>query len=94
MDKLADCPNVWMKISGLGVPSQPWTAELQRPVVDTLLAAFGTRRCLFASNYPVDGLVASLPTIFQGFKHLTRHLAPAERLALFCDNAMTLYRLS
>ncbi|MDO5624093.1 MAG: amidohydrolase family protein [Pseudomonadota bacterium] len=91
--KLADCPNVWMKISGLGVLGQPWTVALQRPVVETLLASFGTRRCLFASNHPVDGLVASLETIFQGFKALTRHLPPAERLALFCDNAAALYRL-
>ena len=93
IDQLADCANVWMKISGLGVAGQPWTAALQRPVVETLLAAFGTRRCLFASNHPVVGLVASLDTIFQGYKQLTRQLVPAERLALFCDNAAALYRL-
>lgn len=93
VDLLAGCPNVWMKISGLGVPGQAWTARLQQPVVDTLLSAFGPRRCLFASNHPVDGLMADLATIFSGFKQLTRHLPPAERLALFCDNACALYRL-
>jgi predicted TIM-barrel fold metal-dependent hydrolase len=70
-----------------------WTPELQRPIVDTLIAAFGAQRCLFASNHPVDGLVASFETIFSGFKQLTRSLDPADRLALFCDNAQRLYRL-
>ena len=93
MTRLADCPNVHVKISGIGVPGRAWTPELQRPIVDTLIVAFGASRCLFASNHPVDGLVASFDTIFSSFKHLTRELAPAERLALFCDNAVRLYRL-
>lgn len=93
VEKLANYPNVWMKISGIGVPGQRWTPELQRPVVTHLLNTFGTKRCLFASNHPVDALVADLPTIFSGFKTLTAHLKPNERLALFCDNAAALYRL-
>ncbi len=93
MERLAAAPNVHVKISGIGVPGQPWTAQLQRPVVAALLDAFGTRRCLFASNFPVDSLVASFDTIFTGFKELTRDRTPAERLALFCDNAVALYGL-
>jgi predicted TIM-barrel fold metal-dependent hydrolase len=93
MERLSDAPNVVVKISGLGVPGRAWTAALQQPVVDALLESFGTQRCLFASNFPVDGLVASLDDIFQSFKTLTRRLAPAQRLALFCDNACRLYRL-
>ena len=45
------------------------------------------------SNLPVDGLLASFDTIYAGFKQLTRALPRAERLALFCDNALRLYRL-
>ncbi len=93
VSRLADCPNVFMKISGIGVPGQRWTPELQQPVVHSLLAIYESARCLFASNFPVDGLVASLDEIFTSFKVLTRHLPPDERLALFCDNAVRLYRL-
>jgi len=93
MDRLADRPNVVVKISGLGVAGVPWTAELQQPVVSALVASFGPARCLFASNHPVDALVASFDTIYSGFKQLTRHLPPLARLALFCDNAVRLYRL-
>jgi predicted TIM-barrel fold metal-dependent hydrolase len=93
MDRLADCPNVIVKISGLGVAGQPWTPQLQAPVVEALLASFGARRCMFASNYPVDSLVASMDTIWATFKTLTRHLDPRDRLALFCDTAVEAYAL-
>lgn len=93
MERLAQAPNVRVKISGIGVPGRAWTATLQRPVVAALLAAYGTQRCMFASNFPVDSLVASFDTIFSGYKELTRECTPDERLALFCDNAVALYGL-
>ena len=93
MQRLAAAPNVHVKISGIGVVGQDWTAALQAPVVDALIADFGAARCLFASNFPVDSLVASFDQIFSGFKQLTRDLPVADRLALFCDNALRLYGL-
>lgn len=93
MERLAQAPNVSVKLSGLGVPGQAWTAELQAPVVNALIDAFGVPRCLFASNFPVDGLLVSLDTLWTVFKQITRSHTPAERLALFCDNAVALYGL-
>ena len=93
MALLAPYSNVRVKISGLGVRGEPWTVAQQAPVVDALIADFGVDRCLFASNYPVDALVARLDEIWQGFKTLTRNLSPEKRLALFCDNALALYDL-
>lgn len=93
MTRLAQCPNVRVKISGIGVPGVAWTAALQAPVVEPLLSIFGVPRCVFASNFPVDSLVADLDTIFSVYKQLVRNRPPAERLALFCDNAVALYGL-
>ncbi len=93
MAALVPCANVRVKISGLGVAGQAWTADAQAPVVHTLIDLFGAGRCMFASNYPVDGLVGSLDTLWSGFKQLTRTLPPAQRLALFCDNAVAAYGL-
>ena len=93
MAPLASCANVRVKISGLGVRATQWTPAQQAPVVDALIADFGVDRCLFASNYPVDALVARLADIWQGFKTLTRRFSPRQRLALFCDNALDLYGL-
>ena len=93
MAGLAACPNVLVKISGLGVRGEPWSVEQQAPVVDALIADFGVDRCLFASNHPVDALVVGLDELWAGFKALTRKLIPEQRLALFCDNAVALYGL-
>lgn len=90
---LADCGNILVKISGIGVPGKAWTPALQAPVVNALLAAFGVSRCAFASNFPVDSLVADLDTVWSGYKALVRHRPEKERLALFCDNAVAWYAL-
>ena len=68
METLAARPNVALKISGLGQPGRPWTVESNRPVVLDAIRIFGVERCMFASNYPVDSLVAPFDAIFDGFK--------------------------
>ena len=93
MTVLAREPHVFLKISGLGVAGRRWTPGLQAPVVQEAIRIFGWQRCMFASNHPVDALVASLGDIFSGFKQITAALPAAQRLALFCDNAASLYRL-
>jgi predicted TIM-barrel fold metal-dependent hydrolase len=87
-------PNVACKISGLGQPGRPWTVESNRPIVRDTIEIFGVDRCMFASNFPVDSLVADFDTIFDGFKTIVAGFSGAERAALFHDNAVRFYRLS
>jgi predicted TIM-barrel fold metal-dependent hydrolase len=54
---------------------------------------FGVERCMFASNFPVDGLCASFDAVYSGFDEITRHFSGAERAALFHDNALRIYRM-
>lgn len=89
----ATAPQVAMKISGIGVKGRPWSLDDNRAVIDDLIAAFGVERCLFASNFPVDGLTGSFDTIFNGFKKATAGVSRSERLRLFHDNAIRIYRL-
>jgi predicted TIM-barrel fold metal-dependent hydrolase len=93
MAALARVPHVAVKISGLGQPGRPWTVEANRPVVRETLELFGVERCLFASNFPVDRLVASFDTIFRGFAVIVADLTASDRARLFHDNAARLYRL-
>lgn len=93
MASVAACPNVKVKISGLGVPGEAWTIAANERVVRDTLALFGTQRCMFASNFPVDGLFRSLDGIFADFKAMTTDMAPADRRRLFHDNARAVYRL-
>ncbi|WP_100958968.1 amidohydrolase family protein [Bosea sp. FBZP-16] len=94
LERLAREPNVVAKISGIGVPGQAWTLELQAPVIEGVISAFSAERCAFASNFPVDSLCASFGTIFDVFKAAVSERPAIERLALFHDNAARWYGLA
>ncbi len=86
---LARFANVNVKISGLG----NLTPQRRRDAILAVIEAFGLQRAMFASNYPVDSLRLSFDEIFREFDEATRNLAPAERQALFHDNASRIYRM-
>jgi L-fuconolactonase len=104
--ELARCPNVAMKLSGIGMlyfgfdfykrKSPPNSAEIAThwaPYVETCLNAFGVSRCMFASNYPVDKQSCSYTTLWNACKLLTTSMSTDERSQLFRDNAVKTYRL-
>lgn len=93
MTIFAKCPNVAVKISGLGQPGQPWTADANRDIVRTVIDLFSPARCMFASNFPVDSICAPFPTIFDGFREIVRDLSSGEQDALFRGNALRIYSM-
>lgn len=94
MRRLAAAPQASVKISGLGLPGQPWRLADNRAIIRETIEIFGVGRCMFASNFPVDGLCGSFDTIYQGFKDATADLPHRDRLALFHDTAIRIYRLA
>ncbi len=86
-------PNVAIKISGLGEAGKPWTLASNGPIIRDAIAVFGVERCMFASNFPVDRIVGSFETIYDGFHAATAHLSAADKRRLFHDNAARIYRL-
>lgn len=93
MAQLAQCPNVAVKISGLGQAGQPWTVAANRPIVLTTLDLFGVNRCMFASNFPVDRICADFGTIYGGFQAIVANFTATEQDALFADNARRIYAI-
>ncbi len=94
LEGVAAHANVALKISGLGLPGRAWTPADNGPVVRDAVAIFGTARCLFASNFPVDSLVADYRTIYSGFREITADFPPGDIDKLFHDNALRIYRLN
>ncbi len=92
MAVLADCPNVVVKVSGLGQAGRPWTVAANDWIVRTCISLFTPSRVMFASNFPVDSLCATFDQIFSGFKAITAGLPLAEQQAMFHDNAKRIYR--
>lgn len=93
LELASSAPGTTLKISGIGISGKPWTIDDQRPIIDTCIDVFGPDRCLFASNFPVDGVVGSFTDIYGGFLAATADMSQAERAALFHDNAIRVYRL-
>lgn len=93
LQAFATAPNVAVKISGLGEPGQPWTLDRNRQIIRDTIAMLGEDRCMFASNFPVDGLTGSMTTIFSGFADATQDMGITVQQKLFADNARRIYRL-
>ena len=86
-------PNVVCKLSGLAMPLGAMTVDAFRPWIEYAIGAFGVDRCMFASNFPVDGMHGSLEQLWSVYDELTSGLGDAERDALFASTAERVYRL-
>ena len=93
MERFADQPNTAVKISGIGLPGTAWTAENNKSVVLETIRIFGWERCMFASNFPVDGLCGSFESIYAGYRQAVADVSRDDQLKLFHDNAVRVYRL-
>jgi len=93
MARLAACPNVAVKISGLGMAIPQWTVERIRPFVMDTIDRFGVGRCMFASNFPVDSLFGSYKKLYGAFNTIVSEFSDQQRNQLFHDNAAHFYRL-
>ena len=93
LQAIAEFPQVFIKISGLGLAGKEWSVKDNSQIINRTIDLFGPERCMFASNFPVDGLCGSFDTIWNGFDQATKHLTDSERSALFYKTAIDLYRL-
>ena len=93
MAAVAEQSNVAVKLSGLGCRGQPWSIEANRQIVLDTIELFGVNRCMFASNFPVDKIVADFDTIFTAFKMIVRDFPATDQEKLFHNNAVRVYRL-
>jgi predicted TIM-barrel fold metal-dependent hydrolase len=104
---LAKCPNVLMKLGGIGMPRFGFDWHLRdKPIGSEALAAdmapllsycieqFGPSRCMFESNFPVDKVSFSHGIAFNAFKRFSKGHSASERAAMFHDTAIRAYRIS
>jgi L-fuconolactonase len=86
--------NVVCKLSGLAMPLRSMAADALRPWVEYAIDAFGVHRCLFASNFPVDGMHGSFEQLYGAYSEITSGLDATARDSLFAANAERVYRLT
>jgi L-fuconolactonase len=106
MSDLAACPNVMVKLGGIGMPifGMRWHHLPGGATSEDLAAAwgadirwcieqFGVDRCMFESNFPVDKASCRYAVLWNAFKRIVAHSSRSERAALFYGTATGAYRL-
>lgn len=91
--RLAACPNVAVKISGLAMFDHAWSVESLRPYVLETIDAFGAERAMFASNFPVDRLFGGYSKLWHAYASIVSGASEGENAALFRGNAERIYRI-
>lgn len=104
---LARCPNVVIKLGGLGMeycgfgwhenarpPTSQEMADGIGRYIETAIALFGSSRCMFESNFPVDKVSSSYAVLWNAFKRITAAYSATEKASLYHDTAQRIYRLA
>jgi len=107
MAELAKCPNVYVKLGGLGMsylglgmdkleapaPSER-LAQVWGPFFEHCIDKFGPGRCMFESNFPPDRESCDFAVLWNAFKRVAARYSADEKRALFHDTAAKAYRLN
>jgi predicted TIM-barrel fold metal-dependent hydrolase len=93
MQRLAACPNVVSKLSGLGTFIHRNDPAHIAAIVAETVAIFGAERCLFGSNFPIEKLWTSYRELIDAFRAAAAPLGAEQRDAVLRTTAMHVYRL-
>ncbi len=93
--ELAKRENVYCKVSGMATEAdwKTWTTDLLRPYFDVVLSAFGPKRLMFGSDWPVLTLAGNYKTWMNTFRSFVCELSPDEQESIYRGTASAAYRL-
>lgn len=98
MKVLAENPNVYIKISGLGMATsdlENWREEELFPYLDFALHHFGTRRALLGGDWPVVKLCGGLTKSWRAYElFIGRYLSAEDQVGIYWHNGHQFYALS
>ncbi len=106
ISELSQCKNVYSKLGGLAMPVNGWDWH-KREIPATsdeiifeqgryylhALECFGSERCMFESNFPVDKQSVSYHVIWNAYKKLVQEYSEPDKENLFYNTAKTVYKL-
>ncbi|MFH8974905.1 amidohydrolase family protein [Streptomyces sp. NPDC017890] len=93
---LAALPNTVCKLSGMVTEAdrRSWTVGDLGPYADTVLEAFGPRRLMFGSDWPVSTLAARYGDVLAATRELTASLTAPERAQVWSGTARRVYGMT
>jgi len=95
MKELAKRENVYCKVSGMVTEAdfKTWTEAQMQPYWETVLGAFGPKRLMFGSDWPVCLAAASYQRWYSLVQQFTASLSSSEQAEIFGETAIRAYQL-
>lgn len=93
MKRLAQAPNVSVKLCGFGLGNPNWTIDDTLPLLHHAMDSFGSDRTMVGTNMPVDLLFATPAKIVSAIRAAVSGLTESERVAVLRCNAERIYRI-
>ncbi len=96
MLQIAAYENVYCKISGMVTEAdwKNWTIPDLRPYLDAAVEAFGVKRLIFGSDWPVCLLAADYTNVLSITQQYFEAFSVAEKECFFATNAIQFYNLN
>ena len=93
---LAKRPNVTCKVSGMATEADAanWTPQLLKPYFDVVLEAFGPKRLMFGSDWPVCLIATEYKRWADTVREWVKSLSDDERARVMGGTAVEVYSLS
>ncbi len=95
MRELGRRENVWCKVSGMVTEADwaSWTPETLRPYLDVVVEAFGVKRLMAGSDWPVCLVASEYGRWFDALREYFGGFSESEREAVFGGTAIEVYGL-
>ena len=108
IEQVSRCPNIVAKVGGCGMvtygfgfengedpPDSATLAAAWQPHLAHVIDRFGSSRCMFESNFPVDKVSCSYGNLWNAFKRIAKNLglSEEERADLFWRTAARVYSI-
>lgn len=95
ISEISKFPNVYCKVSSLATEADHinWTINDIRPYMDHLIKCFGFDRLVFATDWPVSSLAASIPVCVNTLTEMLKGSSQSEIEKIFSLNALDFYHI-
>lgn len=95
MQEIAKQENVYCKLSGMITEADynTWTPKQLEPYMDLVLNAFGTKRTMFGSDWPVCLVAGNYSQVKSIVTNFIATLSDTEQLTIMGENAIQFYNL-
>jgi len=93
---IAKHENVWCKVSGMVTEADwhNWVLNDFEPYLDVIFEAFGTKRLMFGSDWPVCNVAGGYQQMLSIVKNYTSKLSATEQADFWGLNAIEFYKLN